>query len=377
MIERPRDIKIVRDMLSVFPVTAVLGARQCGKTTLSRAIGGDHYFDLENPRDEARFMNPQLLLEDLKGLIVIDEIQRKPDLFPLLRYLVDTISDQRYLILGSASRNLLSHGSESLAGRIGFHSLGGFHLNDTGDGSMKKLWIRGGFPRSYLSASDDQSTMWRNSYITTYLERDIPQLGIRIPSATLRRFWMMLAHYNAQILNFSEIGRAFGISDMTVRSYLEILESTFMIRILQPYYTNISKRLVKRPKLYFRDSGIFHTLMAIESLTQLTAHPRLGASWESFALEETLAVLDKSTKEVFFWATHSGAEVDLVYQSKGSLQGVEFKYCDAPLLTKSMRSAMESLDLKQLIVVYPGKESYRLNEKARVVPVTQLKNELI
>ncbi|HRW77247.1 MAG TPA: DUF4143 domain-containing protein, partial [Candidatus Sabulitectum sp.] len=210
-----------------------------------------------------------------------------------------------------------------------------------------------------------------------YLERDIPQLGIRIPSATLRRFWMMLAHYNAQILNFSEIGRAFGISDMTVRSYLEILESTFMIRILQPYYTNISKRLVKRPKLYFRDSGIFHTLMAIESLTQLTAHPRLGASWESFALEETLAVLDKSTKEVFFWATHSGAEVDLVYQSKGSLQGVEFKYCDAPLLTKSMRSAMESLDLKQLIVVYPGKESYRLNEKARVVPVTQLKNELI
>lgn len=377
MIDRHRDIRIVREMLSVFPVTAVLGARQCGKTTLSRVIGGDHYFDLEDPRDEARFMHPQLLLENLNGLIIIDEIQRKPELFPLLRYLVDNISDQRYLILGSASRDLASHGSESLAGRIGFHFLGGFHLADTGEDSMEKLWIRGGFPRSYLSGSDSQSTLWRNGYITTYLERDIPQLGLRIPSATLRRFWMMLAHYNGQILNYSEIGRSFGISDMTVRKYLDILESTFMIRVLQPYYTNISKRLVKRPKLFFRDSGIFHTLMGIENHAQLTAHPRLGASWEGFALEETLALLGKGTEEVFFWATHSGAEVDLVYQSRGALRGVEYKYADAPVLTKSMRSAMADLDLQQLIVVYPGKESYRLNEKARVVPVTQLKHELI
>lgn len=376
MINRRKDVRNVREMLDIFPVTAVLGARQCGKTTLSRALAGDHYFDLENPRDEAKFMNPQLLLETLHGLIVIDEIQRKPGLFPLLRHLVDTTEGQRYLILGSASRDLVSGGSESLAGRIGFYSLGGFSLPDVGSDNMEKLWIRGGLPRSYLAGSEKASAIWRSNYVTTYLERDIPQLGIGIPASTLRRFWMMLAHYHGQILNYSEIGRAFGISDMTVRKYIEILESTFMVRVLQPYFTNISKRLVKRPKLYIRDSGIFHTLMGIDNHDQLVSTPKLGASWEGFALEETLALLGRKSDEVFFWSTHSGAEADLVYQSRGRLCGIEYKYTDAPVLTKSMQSVLTDLDLQQLLVVYPGNQSYRVHERVKVVPIHHLHAEL-
>ena len=367
MVDRNLDIQRIRELLEVFPVTAVLGARQCGKTTISRELDGTHYFDLENPRDEARFMNPQLLLENLQGLIVIDEIQRKPELFTLLRHLVDTRAGQKYLILGSASRELVKGSSESLAGRIGFHHLGGFSMNDVGTDNMARLWIRGAMPRSYLAESERASTLWRDNYVTTYLERDVPQLGIQVPARTLRRFWMMLAHYHGRILNFSEIGRAFGISDMTVRKYIEILEGTYMVRILSPYFTNTTKRLVKRPKLYIRDSGIFHTLMGIGSLDQLTASPWIGASWEGFALEETLGLLNRRSEEVFFWSTHSGAEIDLVFRREGRLSGIEFKYADAPRLTRSMISALNDLELQEVHVIYPGTENYRVHDRVSVV----------
>jgi hypothetical protein len=367
MVNRIKDIRRIREMLDIFPVTAVLGARQCGKTTISREMNATHYFDLENPRDEARFMNPQLLLENLKGLVVIDEFQRKPELFSLLRHLVDTRDTPRYLILGSASRDLVKGSSESLAGRIGFHHLGGFSMDDAGTHNMMRLWIRGTMPRSYLAESEGSSMLWRENYITTYLERDIPQLGIMVPARTLRRFWMMLAHYHGQILNFAEIGRAFGISDMTVRRYVEILEGTYMIRVISPYFTNTSKRLVRRPKLYIRDSGIFHTLMGIGDFNQLVSNPRIGASWEGFALEETLGLLNRRSEEVFFWSTHSGAEVDLVYHHKGKLYGIEFKYADAPCLTRSMRSALNDLDLERISVIYPGADSYSVHDRVRVV----------
>lgn len=369
MILRKKDIHRIDEMLHIFPVTAILGARQCGKTTISKCVNGSHYFDLENPRDIAKFENPQLLLEDLKGLIIIDEIQRRKDIFPLIRFLVDTKKNQKYLILGSASRDLIISGSESLAGRIGFYYLGGFSLMDTGNENVKKLWIRGSFPRSYLAETERASILWRENYITTFLEKDIPQLGINIPSHTLRRFWMMLSHYHGQVINYSEIGRAFGISDMTVRKYIDILQGTFMVRVLQPYFINTKKRLVKSPKLYIRDSGIYHTLISLENFDQLFSHPKIGASWEGFALEETLKSLEKRNEEVFFWATHSGAEIDLFFKSGGKNYGIEFKLADAPGLTKSMQSAVRDLDLEMLFVVYPGNDEYRISENIKAIPV--------
>ena len=258
LIDRKTDRALLTRFMSIFPVTVILGPRQCGKTTLARTLIADSYFDLENPRDVARLEQPQLALEDLTGLIVIDEIQRSPDLFPLLRYLVDQGGKRKFVILGSASRDLIRQTSESLAGRIAYFQLGGFRLSDIDPGSIKDLWWRGGLPRSFLAASDDESLLWRNQYVMTFLERDIPQLGITIPARTLRRFWTMLSHYHGQILNYAELGRSFGVSDMTVRKYCDILEGTFMVRILQPWFINIGKRLVKRPKLYLRDSGLLH-----------------------------------------------------------------------------------------------------------------------
>ncbi|HPV22435.1 MAG TPA: ATP-binding protein, partial [bacterium] len=311
MLHRTEHLEQLRKLTQQFPVTAILGSRQCGKTTLARAMGGDHYFDLENPRDMERLSQPQLALESLKGLIVIDEVQRFPDLFPLIRFLVDTNKNQKYLILGSASRDLISQSSESLAGRIGYMYLGGFSINETGGENWRTLLLRGGYPRSFLAGNNEQSYEWRQQYITTFLERDIPALGISIPSLTLRRFWIMLSHYHGQILNYSELARSFGISDSTVKRYIDILCGTFMVRLLMPWHVNISKRLVKAPKLYIRDSGIFHTLQSITSDEELLANPKKGASWEGFALEEIVRTLKKSENEVFFYATHSGAEKDL------------------------------------------------------------------
>ncbi len=374
LIERNKDRAILEKFLSTFPVTAILGPRQCGKTTLARTLHADFYFDLENPRDLARLEQPQLALEDLSGLVVIDEVQRMPDLFPLLRYLVDQGGTRKFVILGSASRDLIRQSSESLAGRIGYFQLGGFRLTDVGPETMKTLWWRGGLPRSFLAASDEESMLWRDQYIRTFLERDIPQLGITIPARTLRRFWTMLSHYHGQILNFAELGRSFGVSDMTVRKYCDILEGTFMVRILRPWSANVGKRLVKRPKLYLCDSGLFHALTSIATPEQLYLSPRLGASWEGFALDCVCRTLETAEEDFYFWHTHAGAELDLFWQAKGRNWGVEFKYEDAPRLTKSMKSAVEDLKLEQLWVVYPGKRNYRLQENIRVLPLSEVKD---
>ena len=372
LIDRKTDRAKLGKLISLFPVTAILGPRQCGKTTLARTLDADVYFDLENPRDLARLEQPQLALEGLTGLIVIDEIQRMPDLFPLLRHLVDQETRRKFVILGSASRDLIRQSSESLAGRIAYCPLGGFRLSDINPKGLKTLWWRGGLPRSFLAATDEDSLLWRNQYVATFLERDIPQLGIAIPARTLRRFWTMLSHYHGQLLNYSELGRSFGVSDMTVRKYCDILEGTFMIRILQPWFVNIGKRLVKRPKLYLRDSGLFHALLSIETPEQLHASPRLGASWEGFALEAVCRTLDKEDGDLYFWHTHAGAELDLFWQAGGKSWGVEFKYEDAPRLTRSMKAAFEDLSLERLWIVYPGNKAYRLAEKIEVMPLAEI-----
>jgi len=372
IIARPTDEKAINRYIETFPVTAILGPRQCGKTTLARGFEFDHYFDLENPRDEARLDNPQIALEDLKGLIVIDEIQLQPELFPLLRYLVDNQPEQKYLILGSASRDLIRQGSESLAGRIGLYPLDGFRFHDIGQDNIKRLWIRGTMPDSYLASDEPQSYLWRENYIATYLERDIPQLGINIPARTLRRFWAMLAHYHGQVLNLSELGRSFGISDMTVRNYIDILEGTFVLRCLLPWQENLKKRQVKSPKLYLKDSGLFHWLMSIENFEQLTGHPKLGASWEGFALECACRSIGKSNEELYFWKIHSGSELDLFWRHGGRRWGLEFKYTDAPQKTRSMSIAIKDLDLNHLWVIYPGKQRYRLSDKITVLPLSEV-----
>jgi uncharacterized protein len=370
IVERTEDISSLKQLIEQFPVCVILGPRQCGKTTLAGILKGDHYFDLENPRDLQRFDTPQIALENLEGLIVIDEVQRKPELFPLLRYLVDNNPHQKYLILGSASRTLIKQSSESLAGRVAYYELSGFSLKDIGNDKLNTLWMRGGFPLSYIQRSDGDSLLWRENYIQSFLERDIPQLGITIPSRTLRRFWIMLSHYHGQIMNFSELARSFGISDKTVRSYLEILEGTFMVRLLTPWHANIGKRLVKAPKLYIRDSGIFHSLQTIENMAQLSTHNKLGASWEGFILESVIKHLYK--KDVYFWRTQNGAELDLFWMSKGQSWGIEVKYADAPRMTSSIRSCLKDLDPAHIWIIYPGRESYKLEDRVTVLPACNM-----
>lgn len=371
-IDRSKDYNSIKSLLNVFPVTAILGPRQVGKTTLAKTFNPDFLFDLENPRDLAIMDNPQLVLEGLNGLIMIDEIQRKPDLFPLLRYLVDNKPSQKYLILGSASSNLKQQSGESLAGRIGYYFLTGFNLPEVGIENMNALWLKGGFPRSFLSPNDQDSILWRANFISTFLEKDLALLGINIPSPVMYRFWVMLSHYHGQTLNFSELGRSFGVSDKTVNHYISILEDTFMVRRLMPWHTNLGKRLIKSPKLYLRDVGIFHSLQNIETWTQLRTNPKLGASWEGFALEELISFLSKRDNEVFFYGAHSGVELDLFWQNHGENFGAEFKYMDAPKATKSMHQAIADLSLKHLWIIYPGDIPYPLNEKITALPLNQL-----
>jgi uncharacterized protein len=373
MIQRRIDKKLIKGLISNFPVTAILGPRQSGKTTLAHDFAADHYFDLENPRDAVMLAEPQLALEPLSGLIVIDEIQRQPNLFLLLRHLVDTKKKQRYLILGSASRDLIGQSSESLAGRIAYHELGGFRMEDVGAAHWRKLWLRGALPPSFTARTESRSQRWMEEYLATFFERDIPQLGISIPAATLRRFWTMLSQYHGRILNHSELARSFGISDMTVRRYLDILEGTFMIRLLRPWYVNIGKRLVKRPKLYLRDSGLLHALLAVRSDRDLSSHNKLGASWEGFALEVAARALGKRNEDMSFWGTHSGAGVDLFWREHGKNWAIEFKYRDAPNLTPSMGSAIQDLKLEHLWIVYPGDRSYPLAPKVTTLPLTKVR----
>ena len=366
---RPRELEAVRAGLRRAPVTALLGPRQCGKTTLARELEAEHTFDLEDPRSLVRLDEPQTALEGLTGTVVIDEVQRKPDLFPLLRVLADRRHQAaRYLLLGSASPNLVKEVSESLAGRVAYHDLGPLTVDETGVPEWRRLWLRGGFPRSYLADDDTESALWRDDFMRSHLERDIPALGILVPAETLRRFWVMVSHYHGQVLNLSELGRSFGVSDHTVRRYLEILSGTCMIRLVPPWYANIGKRLVKAPKLYVRDSGLLHSLHTIATPRQLESHPKLGASWEGFAMEQAIRLMDVSRPH--FWRTHTGAELDLVWQARGALWGMEFKYQDAPAMTRSMHAVLRDLPVRHLWVVYPGHEGYRLHEKVTVLPVT-------
>jgi len=368
-IPRLREKKQILDRFKTASIVAILGPRQCGKTTIAKETWEtNNFFDLENPRDIAKLDNPQTTLEGLTGKIVIDEIQRKPELFPLLRYLVDT-KKQKYLILGSASRELIKHSSETLAGRVSYYELCPFSVEETGVLNIKRLWLRGGFPSSFLASSDKNSYQWREDYIQSFLERDIPMLGISIPSTKLRRFWTMLSHYHGQILNYSELATSFGLSDKTVRHYIQILEGTFMVRVLQPWYVNVGKRIVKSPKIYIRDSGILHTLLSLTSEDDLHGHPKLGSSWEGFIMEQICRTLRMKNITPFFWAVHSGAELDLFWKDRNKNYGIEIKYSDAPSLTTSMKVAMKDLKLDYLWVIYPGKDEYKLQKNITALPI--------
>lgn len=355
-------------------ITALLGPRQVGKTTLARqfALGRDAiFFDLESQPDVRRLQNPELALSGLKGLVVIDEIQAMPELFRVLRVLVDRPQNQaRYLILGSASPDIIRNVSETLAGRIEFIELAAFDLAEVGASNWQELWVRGGFPRAFLAESDDNSTAWRTDFIRTFLERDIPQLGIRIPPPAMRRFWTMLAHYHGQTWNASELAGAMGLSAKTVRSYLDVLTGAFMVRQLQPWYANIGKRQVKAPKVYLRDSGLLHTLLDLGDWHSLLAHPRVGASWEGFVIEQVLQAIRPA--EAYFWATHGGAELDLLLFHRGRRYGVEAKFSEAPAVTRSMHIALTDLELAHLWIIHPGPHSYGVEENISACAISDL-----
>jgi predicted AAA+ superfamily ATPase len=374
MIPRPDAINRIYRVFRVHPITALLGPRQCGKTTLARLIEEREpctYFDLENPVDVRRLSAPMRALEKLSGLVVIDEVQRQPPLFELLRVLADRPQNPaRFLLLGSASPYLVKGVSESLAGRLGFVDLSGFDLREVGTENRDPLWVRGGFPRSFLADDDSASMMWRQDFMRTFLERDIPQLGITVPSETLRRFWTMVAHYHGQVWNAAEFARSLGTSENTARRYLDILSGAYMVRVLPPWFENIRKRQVKAPKIYIRDSGILHSLIQLPTLTDLQGHPKFGASWEGFALEQVLGML--GSRDSYFWATHAGAELDLLVMMHGKRYGFEFKYADAPGRTRSMLVAVKDLQLDRLWVVYPGDQEYSIDDKISVLPANSL-----
>jgi uncharacterized protein len=374
MIERNAYAERVATALRRAPIVALLGARQCGKTTLAGLIAQKHastIFDLESPQQVARLQNPELVLSSTPGLVIIDEIQRKPELFEVLRVLVDReAATGRFLILGSASPRLIQGVSESLAGRVEFVDLAGFTLDEVGAESLNRLWVRGGLPRSFLARTDEDSRVWREGFIRTFLERDIPQLGISIPAPAMRRFWTMLAHYHGQVWNASELARSMGVDGKTVRSYLDILTATFMVRQLQPWFANVGKRQVKAPKVYLRDTGILHSLLALPNHDTLTAHPRVGASWEGFVLEQILELLQPG--DAYFWATHQGAELDLLFARGGRMYGIEVKYSEAPRVTKSMRISLADLGLEHLWVVHPGAARFPADARITMWPAAAL-----
>ena len=371
MISRPRAVNRISNVFRIHPIAALLGPRQCGKTTLARMMAEREpytYFDLENPVDARRLSAPMTALEGLSGVVVIDEVQRRPDFFELLRVLVDRPRNPaRFLLLGSASPYMVKGISESLAGRIGFVDLSGFDLQEVGTDQLSRLWSRGGFPRSFLAADDAASMAWREDFIRTFLERDIPQLGITIPAETMRRFWTMIAHYHGQTWNSAQFARSLGTSENTARRYLDILSGAYMVRILPPWFENIRKRQVKAPKIYMLDTGILHTLLQLRTLTDLQGHPKLGASWEGFALEQVIGVLH--TRNAYFWATHAGAELDLFTVVGGKRYGLEVKYADAPGRSRSMHMAIQDLSLEHLWVIYPGQQQYSLDDKISVAPL--------
>jgi predicted AAA+ superfamily ATPase len=382
MIQRRRYLEKVRGLLKRFPVVAIIGARQVGKTTLARQLVARDWdavtvFDLENPRDVARLSDPLLALQGLKGLVVIDEVQRRPELFPVLRVLADRPQvTARFLVLGSASPHLLRQSSESLAGRIAYMELGGFTTEEVGVAQLERLWVRGGFPRSFLAESDQESFEWRLEFIRTFLERDLPQLGISTPSTTVRRLWTMLAHSHGQIFNASAFARNFGVADTTVRRYLDVLTSTFVARQLQPWHENLKKRQVKSPKVYLTDSGLLHALLNLADQEDLEGHPQVGASWEGYAAEIVRDRLGARSDECYFWATHAGAEIDLVVIRGRTRLGFEFKRTVAPSASRSMRIAQKDLGLERIDVVYSGDSTFPLADQIRALPLSSVGEDL-
>jgi hypothetical protein len=371
MIERRDLLRQVHSALRRSRVVALIGPRQCGKTTLAQQFldsDSPNYFDLEEPSILARLDEPMVALRGLKGLVVIDEVQRKPGLFPVLRVLSDRKPlPARFLILGSASPDLLRQSSESLAGRIETVTMSGFSLDEVGVSLQQRHWIRGGFPLSFLARTEGDSIAWRKHFIQTFLERDIPQLGIGIPATALMRFWTMLAHYHGQTWNAAEPARSLGVSEPTVRRYLDILSGVFMIRQLAPWYANLKKRQLKSPKIYLRDTGLLHQLLGVMSEKELLSHPKCGASWEGYIIEETIRATEPD--EAYYWATHGGAEIDLVLIKKGRMLGIECKRMDAPRISPSMRIALEELNLEQIAVIYPGRKRYALGDGIAAVPL--------
>jgi predicted AAA+ superfamily ATPase len=382
VIDRARHRQRILEALDRQPVVALLGARQVGKTTLARDImnrfGGPAVrFDLEDPDDLARLDEPKLALGSREGLVVIDEVQRRPDLFPVLRVLVDRPdSKARFLVLGSASPELLRQTSETLAGRVSFHTLTGFSLDEVSMAAADALWLRGGFPRSFLAASDGESAAWRRDFVRTFLERDVPQLGIRIPAPTLRRFWTMIAHYHGQIWRGAELARAFGVAESTVRRYLDVLVGALVIRRLPPWHENLAKRQVRAPKVYIADSGLLHSLLGLTTREDLERHPKVGASWEGFVLDQVITCLDASPEEIYFWATHAGAELDLLVVRGNQRIGVKVKRTTRPQVTRSALSAMESLRLDRLDLVHAGEETFHLRNGIRAVAFRRLLDDV-
>ena len=374
MIKRTSILSELNNALARSRVVVLVGPRQSGKTTLARQLieeNSVNYFDLEDPASLARLDEPMTALRPLKGLVVIDEVQRRPDLFPVLRVLSDRIdTPARFLILGSASGNLMRQTSESLAGRMECIAIGGFSMAELGSEGEQQLWLRGGLPLSFLAGSDVNSIAWRKNFIQTILERDFPQWGVRVAATALQRFWIMLAHFHGQIWNAAEPARALGVSESTTRRYLELLTDAFMIRQLQPYYANLKKRQVKSPKIYVRDSGLLHHLLGIDSMKSLYSHPKVGASWEGFVIEQVL--LMEPHDEAFFWATHQGAEIDLILRRGDALYGIECKRADTARITPSIRIALDDLKLKHVFVIYPGIQRFPLASQVEAVPLQAL-----
>lgn len=374
MIQRNSLLSSIQTALGRSRVVALIGPRQSGKTTLARQLvppDSLNYFDLEDLASQNRLNEPMIALSDLRGLIVIDEIHRRPDLFPVLRVLCDRDPlPARFLVLGSASPDLVHASSESLAGRIETVSISGFSLQEVGLDGLQRHWLRGGFPLSYLAANEVDSLVWRKNFIQTFLERDLPAWGVRVPPATLLRFWNMLAHYHGQIWNTAEPARSLGVSEPTARRYLDVLEGVFMVRVLQPWYANLKKRQVKAPKIYFRDSGLLHQLLGIRSEADLYNHPKSGASWEGYVIEEVLKAINPD--EACYWATHNGAELDLLLLKDGRRIGVECKRVDGPRLTPSMQIALQDLELDRLLIIYPGPHFYPMADRIQALPLSEL-----
>ncbi len=377
MISRLRVEAEVRHSLAHTPVTTLLGPRQCGKTTLARQIGdqaGATLFDMQDPQVAAAFQNPKLMLSPLEGLIILDEAQLVPALYPVLRVLVDegrrTGKDRRFLLLGSAAPDLIKGVSESLAGRIHMIPMQGFCIDETGPETIARLWNRGGFPDSFLAPDEPRSMSWRKDFVETFLLRDLPQYGVRVPAAELRRLWMMCAHLHGRLLNVSELGQSLGRTRAAVGNHLDILEEAFVIRRLQPWFENIGKRQRKSPKLYIRDSGLLHALLGIRDEAGLRLHPSAGASWEGFILEQILAHLRPD--EAWFWQTQAGAELDLLAMAGGKRLGFEMKLSESPRTTKSMHVAMQDLRLDHLYVIHPGELRFALHEDITALPAREI-----